>query len=114
MQVSTRLIEKICKIWVLNYQVWFLKTKQLKKLLKILKQKIEVLVKSWGKVLWVRKWKQKKRKYIAHRKKLDIYKQIIDGLEGAKQFVSTPKKTGKGIDVIYYPNVEEPCIKLQK
>ena len=43
---------------------------------------------------------------------------MIDGLEGAKQFVSTPKKTGKGcritgVDVIYYPNVEDLCIKLQ-
>jgi hypothetical protein len=65
--------------------------------------------------------------YRSQKKTLDIYKQIIDGLDGAKQFVSTPKKTGKGlkgrgnarngtegIDVIYYPNVEELCIKLQK
>jgi len=61
--------------------------------------------------------------YRSQKKTLDVYKQIIDGLEGAKQFVSTLKKTGKGlkargsseaIDVIYYPNVEELCIKLQK
>src|SRR5271170_6937023 len=57
---------------------------------------------------------KEKEIYRSQKKTLDIYKQKIDGLEGAKQFVSTPKKTGKGIDVIYYPNVEELCIKLQK
>ena len=44
---------------------------------------------------------------------------MLDGLEGAKQFVSTPKKTSKscrsgGSDVIYYPNVQELCNKLYK
>jgi hypothetical protein len=66
---------------------------------------------------------KEKEVYRSQKKTLDIYKQIIDGLEGAKQFVSTPKKTGKGlkaggqtkgIDVIYYPNVKELCIMLQK
>jgi len=62
---------------------------------------------------------KEKEVYRSQKKTLDIYKQMIDGLEGAKQFVSTPKKTGKGCraggsDVIYYPNVEELCIKLQK
>ena len=62
---------------------------------------------------------KEKEVYRSQKKTLDIYKQMIDGLEGAKQFVSTPKKTGKGCraggsDVIYYPNVDELCIKLQK
>src|SRR5277367_555905 len=66
---------------------------------------------------------KEKEIYRSQKKTLDVYKQIIDGLEGAKQFISTPKKTGKGlkargrtegIDVIYYPNVEELRIKLQK
>ena len=35
--------------------------------------------------------------YRSQKKTLDVYKQIIDGLDGAKQFVSTPKKTGKGL-----------------
>jgi len=61
---------------------------------------------------------KEKEVYRSQKKTLDIYKQMIDGLEGAKQFVSTPKKTGKGCraggsDVIYYPNVEELCIRLQ-
>ena len=64
---------------------------------------------------------KEKEVYQSRRQTLETYKQIILGLEGAKQFVSTPKKTGKGAanargrtDVIYYPNVEELCIKLHK
>ena len=41
------------------------------------------------------------------------------GIAGASQFVSTPKKSGKGlkskkkvVDVIYYPSVDELCKKL--
>jgi hypothetical protein len=76
--------------------------------------------------------KREKAVYKSQKKTLEVYKQIIEGLEGAKQFVSTPKKTGKGlknaargrtgdargrtggIDVIYYPSVEDLCIKLHK
>jgi hypothetical protein len=55
--------------------------------------------------------------YESQKKTLEVYKQKIEGLERAAQFVSTPKKTGKGlknkiVDVIYYPNVEELCKKL--
>jgi hypothetical protein len=66
---------------------------------------------------------KEKEIFRSQKKTLDIYKQIIDGLDGAKQFVSTPKKTGKGlkargqtksVDVILYPNVEELCIMLGK
>ena len=65
-----------------------------------------------------------KKIYQSQKQTLEKYEQIIKGLEGAEQFVSTPKKTGEGlkndrdrtgkmqskaVDVIYYPNVEELC-----
>ena len=42
---------------------------------------------------------------------------IVQGLQATKQFVSTPKKTGKGlknklVDVIYYPSIEDLCANL--
>lgn len=44
---------------------------------------------------------------------LKIYKEILENIAGATQFVSTPKKTGKGVvDVVYYSNVEQICKKL--
>src|SRR5271157_2380303 len=48
---------------------------------------------------------------------LKTYQVIIEGLRGAKQFVSTPKKRGKGlknktVDVIYYPSVDDLCENL--
>ena len=57
--------------------------------------------------------------YASRKQTLDIYKQKIEGLEGAKQFVSTPKKTGKGlkskvVDVVYYPSIEDLCTKLRE
>ena len=58
---------------------------------------------------------QEKEIYISRRKTLEVYKQKIEGLEGAKQFVSTPKKTGKGtggVDVIYYSDFDELCNQL--
>ena len=51
---------------------------------------------------------------------LETYKRIVQGLQVVtKQFISTPKKTGKGlknklVDVIYYPNIEDLCAKLQQ
>jgi hypothetical protein len=60
-----------------------------------------------------------KKVYQSRKKTLETYKQMIEGLEGAKQFVSTPKKAGKGLkhargrtDVIYYPNVDDLCARL--
>jgi hypothetical protein len=55
--------------------------------------------------------------YNSRKNTLETYKQIIEGLQGAKQFVSTPKKTGKGlknkaVDVIYYPSVDDLCANL--
>src|SRR5271156_4095768 len=48
---------------------------------------------------------------------LKKYRPIIEALEGAKQFVSTPKK-GKGlagrIDAIYYSSVDDLCQKLSE
>src|SRR5271157_4925077 len=54
---------------------------------------------------------------ISRKETLETYKQIIEDLQGAKQFVSTPKKRGKGlknkiVDVIYYPSVGDLCKKL--
>jgi hypothetical protein len=52
-------------------------------------------------------------------KTLVTYRDIIKGLEGAKQFVSTPKK-GKGrvstqrYDAIYYSSVDDLCQKLSE
>ena len=55
--------------------------------------------------------------YSSRKQTLKTYKQIIEGLQGAKQFVSTPKKRGKGlknkiVDAIYYPSVDDLCVKL--
>jgi hypothetical protein len=54
--------------------------------------------------------------YNSRKETLESYKQIILGLESAKQFVSTPKKVGKGykkyIQVIYYPTIDDLCFKL--
>jgi hypothetical protein len=49
---------------------------------------------------------EEKEIYKSWRKTLENYRQKIQGLEGAKQFV------GKGIDVIFYPNVEDLCSTL--
>lgn len=52
-------------------------------------------------------------------KTLVTYRDIIKGLEGAKQFVSTPKK-GKGrvntqrYDAIYYSSVDDLCQRLSE
>ena len=40
---------------------------------------------------------KEKEVYESRKKTLVTYRQIILGLEEAKQFVSTPKKTGKGL-----------------
>ena len=55
--------------------------------------------------------------YQSRKETLQTYKQIIEGLQATKQFVSTPKKTGKGlknklVDVIYYPSIEDLCANL--
>src|SRR5271155_1835957 len=55
--------------------------------------------------------------YHSRKETLKTYQEIIDGLQVAKQFISTPKKKGKGlknkiVDAIYYPSVDDLCIKL--
>jgi hypothetical protein len=59
---------------------------------------------------------KEKEVYQSRKKTLEMYKQILDDLEGAKQFVSTPKKAGKGLksqtDAIYYPSIDDLCVKL--
>jgi hypothetical protein len=49
---------------------------------------------------------QEKEIYISWKETLGNYKQKIQGLEGAKQFV------GQGVDVIFYPSIEDLCLKL--
>ena len=68
---------------------------------------------------------KEKKVYQSRKQTLETYKDIIEGLEGAKQFVSTPKKVGKGlkgqvkktapqnrVDAIYYHSVDDLCKKL--
>jgi hypothetical protein len=55
--------------------------------------------------------------YTSRKQTLKTYKKIIEGLQGVKQFISTPKKRGKGlknkmVDAIYYRSVEDLCTKL--
>jgi hypothetical protein len=47
--------------------------------------------------------------YTSRKKTLEIYKQKIQGLEGARQFVG---KGLKKIDVIYYSSIDDLCSKL--
>jgi len=49
---------------------------------------------------------QDKDVYKSWKKTLENYRQKIQALEGAKQFVGT------GVDVIFYPNVEDLCSTL--
>src|SRR5271165_5609731 len=64
--------------------------------------------------------KQEQDIHISRRETLKTYKKIIEGLEVAKQFISTPKNgkgflKGKGfIDAIYYSSVEDLCSKLSE
>jgi len=55
--------------------------------------------------------------YHSQKQTLETYKLAIEGLQGAKEFVSTPKKTRKGlknkmVHVTYYPSVKDLCTKL--
>ena len=49
---------------------------------------------------------EEKEIYKSQKKTLEIYRRNVQGLEGAKQFVGT------GVDVIFYPNVEDLCSTL--
>jgi hypothetical protein len=49
---------------------------------------------------------KEKEIYRSWKETLSTYKQKIQGLEGAKQFV------GKGVDVIFYPSIDDLCMKL--
>jgi len=60
---------------------------------------------------------QELKVYQSRKETLKTYQEIIEGLQGAKQFVSTPKKTGKGlknkiVDAIYYHSLDDLCKKL--
>jgi hypothetical protein len=55
--------------------------------------------------------------YSSRKQTLKTYKHAIEGLQGVKQFMSTPKKTGKGlknkiVDAIYYSSANDLCTKL--
>jgi len=49
---------------------------------------------------------EEKEVYKSWKKTLEKYRNKVQGLEGAKQFVGT------GVDVIFYPNVEDLCSTL--
>jgi hypothetical protein len=51
-----------------------------------------------------------KQIYASRKKTLDVYRQKIQGLEGAKQFIGKGLKTKK--DVIFYPSVNDLCLRL--
>src|SRR5271157_1463341 len=81
--------------------------------------KIKTENRSIGQLLGTKSTASAKEQQISksRRETLKTYKQIIEGLQGAKQFISTPKNTGKGlrnktVDVIYYPSVEDLCANL--
>jgi|GWRWMinimDraft_5_1066013.scaffolds.fasta_scaffold01370_6 hypothetical protein len=53
-------------------------------------------------------------KYVSQRKTSQIYKQIIEGLEGAQQFVGKGLKKKKTTEVILYKNTDDLCSKLEQ
>jgi len=82
-------------------------------------QQIKTKNRSIGQKLGIKSALTQKEKeiYLSQQETLKKYRPIIEGLEGAKQFVSTPKK-GKGltgrIDAIYYSSVDDLCQKLSE
>jgi hypothetical protein len=52
---------------------------------------------------------KEKEVYTSRKKTLEIYRQKIHGLAGAKQFVGNGLRN---IDVIFYPSVEDLCLRL--
>ena len=88
------------------------KNKTIGKNLEIIKTKNKSLGQKLGKAS---KITEKERDILSSQKDtLATYRQLLIGLGGATQFVSTPKKSGKGIknDVIFYPNVDDLCSRL--
>ena len=59
---------------------------------------------------------KQKQMYESQKLTLETYRRILQRMQGAKQFISTPKKVGKGLktpgDVIYYSSAEDLCAKL--
>jgi hypothetical protein len=55
---------------------------------------------------------QEKEIYRSWKETLGNYRQKLQGLEGAKQFVGEGIETAGGIDVIFYPSIEDLCLKL--
>ena len=55
-----------------------------------------------------------REKYVSQRKTSQIYKQIIEGLEGAQQFVGKGLKKKKTAEVILYKNTDDLCSKLEQ
>src|SRR5579863_4974795 len=82
-------------------------------------QQIKTKNRSIGQKLGIKSALNPKEKeiYLSRHETLKKYRPIIEGLEGARQFVSTPKK-GKGltqrIDAIYYSSVDDLCQKLSE
>ena len=82
-------------------------------------QQIKTKNRSIGQKLGIKSTLTQKEKeiHLSQQETLKKYRPIIEALEGAKQFVSTPKK-GKGltgsIDAIYYSSVDDLCQKLSE
>jgi hypothetical protein len=55
-----------------------------------------------------------REKYVSQRKTSQIYKQIVEGLEGAQQFVGKGLKKKKITEVVLYKNTEDLCSKLEQ
>jgi len=73
--------------------------------------KIKTENRSIGQKLGKNAKDNEKQIYLSRKKTLDVYKQKILGLEGAKQFVGKGFKKNK-VDVILYASVEDLCLKL--
>lgn len=82
------------------------KNKQIKETLNQIKTENRSIGQKLGKSTSVSE--QDKIVYSSRKETLSIYKQIIQGLEGAKQFV------GEGVDVIFYQNVEDLSMRLKE
>lgn len=57
---------------------------------------------------------REKKIYASQRKTLAIYRQKIQGLEGAKQFVGKGFKNKNKNDVIFYSCIDDLCLKLKE
>jgi hypothetical protein len=84
------------------------KNKQIEETLGRIKTENRIIGQKLGKNSDVRE--NQKQIYVSRKKTLEVYRQKIQGLEGAKQFIGKGLKTNK--DVIFYPSVNDLCLRL--